>query len=202
MKRIMILALITFLTNVWAQTPAEEVQTKLNAIRSMSAGFDQIVTAGKREVSQSSGKMALVRPGRFRWETKSPLEQLVVADSKRLWVYDVDLEQVTVKKQEPGLGGTPGLFLSGYDNSVTRDFDVTTKDKKGIRTYILKAKSPKENFQTVQLTFNGDALSVIEFFDQLGQHTIVKLKNVQTNPPLANKLFQFKPPKGVDIVEQ
>ncbi|STX51919.1 outer membrane lipoprotein carrier protein [Legionella busanensis] len=202
MKKIIILALITCLTNVWAQTPAEEVQAKLNAIRSMSASFDQIVTAGKREVSQSSGKMALVRPGRFRWETQSPLEQLVIADSKRLWVYDTDLEQVTVKKQEAGLGGTPGLFLSGYDDSVTRDFDVTTKDKKGVRTYILKAKSPKENFQTVQLTFKGDALSVIEFFDQLGQHTIVKLKDVETNPSLATKLFQFKPPKGVDVVEQ
>jgi outer membrane lipoprotein carrier protein len=202
MKKLLILLFITYLQSTWAQTPAEDVQTKLNAIRSMSASFDQVVTAGKREVSQTSGKMALVRPGRFRWETKSPLEQLVVADSKQLWVYDADLEQVTVKKQEKGLGGTPGLFLSGYNNTVTRDFDVTTNDKNGIRTYILKAKSPKENFQTVRLTFNGEALNLIEFFDQLGQHTIVKLKNVQTNPSLAAKLFQFKPPKGIDVVEQ
>ncbi|WP_419418887.1 outer membrane lipoprotein chaperone LolA [Legionella sp. D16C41] len=202
MRKIISLLLLSWLPISWAQTPADEVQAKLNAIRSMSAGFDQIVTAGRREVSQSSGKMALVRPGHFRWETKSPLEQLVVADSKRLWVYDVDLEQVTVKKQESGLGGTPGLFLSGYDNSVTRDFDVSTQDKNGVRTYILKAKSPKENFQTVNLTFNGDALNIIEFFDQLGQHTIVKLKNVKTNPALGDKLFQFKPPKGVDVVEQ
>ncbi|STX29387.1 outer membrane lipoprotein carrier protein [Legionella beliardensis] len=202
MRKLLTLLLIICIPSVWADTPAAEVQAKLNAIHSMSANFDQIVTAGKREVSQTSGKMALVRPGRFRWETKSPLEQLVVADSKQLWVYDIDLEQVTVKKQEQGLGGTPGLFLSGYDNTVTRDFDVTAKDKDGVRTYILKAKSPKENFQTVHLTFNKDALSLIEFFDQLGQHTIVKLKNIKTNPSLATKLFQFKPPKGVDVVEQ
>jgi outer membrane lipoprotein carrier protein len=168
----------------------------------MAANFNQVVKAGKREVSNSFGEMALNRPGRFRWKTKSPLEQLVIADSKKLWIYDIELEQVTVKKQEKGIGGTPGLFLSGYDDTVARDFNVssTTKDKTQI--YDLQAKSSKENYQRVKLTFKGELLTAIELFDQLGQHTTVRLSKIKNNPTLPSDLFQFKPPKGVDIVVQ
>ncbi|MCW0218548.1 MAG: outer-membrane lipoprotein carrier protein LolA, partial [Prosthecobacter sp.] len=122
------------------------------------------------------------------------------ADSKKLWVYDVELEQVTVKKQEKGLGGTPGLFLSGYDNTVSRDFTVTEVTAGTV--FDLRAKSPKENYQRVILSFKDSALGKIEFFDQLGQHTTVTLTQVKTNPELAPGLFQFKPPKGVDVVDQ
>jgi len=202
MKKYMALLLATVVTNSFAQTTAEELQTKLNAIRTMSANFNQTVQAGKRQVSESSGTMALSRPGKFRWQTKDPMEQLVVADSKNLWVYDVDLEQVTVKTQETGLGGTPGLFLSGYNDRVTRDFEVKKDDNAKADTFDLKAKSKKENFQRVKLTFKGAQLSGIEFYDQLGQHTVVKLSNIKNNPTLSAGLFQFKPPKGVDVVKQ
>lgn len=202
MQKITAILLMMISGLVFSASTGDELQAKLNAIRSMSANFNQVVKAGKREVSNSSGTMALSRPGKFRWATKSPMEQLVVADSQRMWVYDVDLEQVSVKKQQKGLGGTPGLFLSGYDNTVTRDFDVSPLTTGQNASYSLRAKSPKENFQKLQLSFNGDQLSSIEFFDQLGQHTIVKLSNVKNNLNLAEKLFQFKPPKGVDVVPQ
>lgn len=202
MKKILALFLVFSSSLALADTASNEVQAKLNAIRSMSAHFTQIVKAGTRKVSASEGTMALFRPGRFRWETKSPLEQLVIADSKHLWVYDVELEQVTVKKQEKGLGGTPGLFLSGYDDTVARDFDVTVKSPGVKSVYELKAKSPKENYQRVILSFNDAMLDKIEFFDQLGQHTTVTLTQVKNNPKLAQGMFQFKPPKGVDVIDQ
>ncbi|MGQ3892293.1 outer membrane lipoprotein chaperone LolA [Legionella sp. CNM-4043-24] len=202
MKKFLVLVLVLIVNTALAQSASEDVQARLNAIRSMTADFTQVVKAGRREVSNSSGSMALLRPGRFRWQTNSPLEQLIVADSKKLWVYDVDLEQVTVKKQEKGLGGTPALFLSGYDDTVARDFDVVETSKGDRAGFELRAKSSKENYQRVVLSFKGDALDRIEFFDQLGQHTIVSLSKVKTNPTLAARLFQFKPPKGVDIVEQ
>src|SRR5580704_14348669 len=116
MKKIFLGLLLAFSGFVFSQTSAELLQTKLNAIRSMTANFNQVVKAKNREVSRSSGIMALERPGRFRWQTKSPMEQLVVADGQKMWIYDVDLEQVTVKKQGKGLGGTAALFLSGYDD--------------------------------------------------------------------------------------
>lgn len=202
MKKIALLALLLLGTNAFSETAGEVLQAKLNSIRSLSANFNQTVKSKKRELSSSSGTMALERPGRFRWQTKDPLEQLVVADGQKLWVYDVDLEQVTVKKQEQGVGGTAALFLSGYNDTVTRDFDVTSSTKGKTQSYDLRSKSNKANFQRVKLIFQGDILSGIEMYDQLGQHTIVDLKNVKTNPKLAGNLFKFKPPKGTDVVQQ
>lgn len=202
MKQLISLLLALAAGSVLAQTASDAVQARLNAIHTMSADFTQVVKAGKREVSNSYGVMALARPGRFRWQTKSPLAQLIVADSKKLWIYDVELEQVTVRKQEKGTGGTPALFLSGYDNTVARDFTVTAIEKGNRHIYDMHAKSPKENYQEVKLTFNDDKLTYIEFFDQLGQHTTVHLTKIKNNPQLANTLFQFKPPAGADVVKQ
>lgn len=203
MNRSGMLIIMALFTNlVFGDTASEMVQAKLNAIKSMSANFSQVVKAGKRNISNSQGVMALNRPGRFRWQTKSPLEQLVIADGKKLWIYDVDLEQVTVKKQEKGMGGTPALFLSGYDDTVARDFDVTNSAKGNSQTFDLHAKSSKENYQRVKLTFQGEQLSVIEFFDQLGQHTTVHLSNIKNNAKLADSTFKFKAPKGVDVINQ
>ena len=181
---------------------SENLQKKLNAIRTMSAHFSQVVKANQRELSRSSGSMALARPGRFRWQTQHPMEQLVVADGHRLWIYDIDLEQVTVKPQDHGLGGTAGLFLSGYNDTVTKDFNVTMLVNGNQQTFDLHATSNKASFQRVKLKFVGDALHGIELFDQLGQHTDVQLQAIKTNPKLADSLFSFKPPKGTDVVNQ
>jgi outer membrane lipoprotein carrier protein len=199
MKKIISICLLILSPLVFGASAAEEVQAKLNAIKTLRANFKQKVTAGKRTISTSSGNMALARPGKFLWKTKKPMEQTVIADGKQIWVYDVDLEQVTVKKQQKGLGGTPGLFLSGYGNTVTRDFEVKAMNQ---NTYELKAKSPKENYQRLRLTFSGENLTNIEFFDQLGQHTDVQLIDVKQSPGLESSLFKFVPPKGVDIVRE
>lgn len=202
MKKIALFLLFTWSSYAFSDATSEALQAKLNAVRTMSASFKQVVKAKKRQVSQSTGTMALARPGRFRWETKSPMPQVVIADGQRLWIYDVDLEQVTVKKQEKGIGGTAGLFLSGYDDTVARDFDVTSYKENNKDYFDLKAKSGKANFQRVKLAFNGAELTDIELFDQLGQHTIVVLSKIKNNPKLASTLFQFKVPKGVDVVRQ
>ena len=86
-------------TSAFCQAPGDLLQTKLNDIRTMTATFKQTVKAKHRVVSRSSGTMALQRPGRFRWQTVQPMTQLMVADGQQIWVYDKDLEQVTVKKQ-------------------------------------------------------------------------------------------------------
>lgn len=202
MKSLFLIILCSFSCVAFSQTSEELLQSKLNAMRTMTANFNQIVKAKKREVSRSSGTMALQRPGRFRWQTRDPMEQLIVADGQKMWVYDVDLEQVTVKKQEKGLGGTAALFLSGYNNTITKDFEVSEKTAGKVITFDLKAKSSKENFQRIKLIFTQDNLTGLELYDQLGQITFVKLAQIKSNPQLAAKLFQFKPPKGVDIVSQ
>lgn len=202
MKRIILFILLFHGAQVHCDAVSDALQTRLNAIRTMSATFHQVVSAKQREISSSTGTMALSRPGHFRWQTLKPMAQTVIADGQHLWVYDVDLEQVTVKKQDKGLGGTAALFLSGYNDSVTKDFDVTVKRHGNSDCFDLNAKSSKANFQRVKLTFKGTALSHIELFDQLGQYTDVSLGKIKTNPTLSPTLFQFKMPKGVDVVEQ
>ena len=201
-KTVFVALMLIWVGNAFCDAASDTLQAKLNAIHTMSASFGQVVMAKKHEVSRSSGTMALFRPGRFRWQTKRPMEQLVIADGKHLWIYDVDLEQVTVKKQEKGLGGTAALFLSGYDNTLTRDFDVTTYQKAENEYFDLHAKSNKENFQRMILVFVGSELHGIELFDQLGQHTSVTLSKIKNNPTLLPSLFVFKTPKGTDVVEQ
>ena len=201
-KTFLVAVSIMLSTTAFSQTADEILQGKLNAIRSMSATFKQVVKAKQRVVSRSSGTMALERPGRFRWQTKDPMEQLMVADGQRIWVYDTDLEQVTVKKQDKGLGGTAALFLSGYDNTVTRDFTVTQSGSSENPVFDLESKSSKANFQRIKLTFHQELLSGLELYDQLGQITTVQLSQAKLNPKLAAALFQFKPPKGVDVVQQ
>lgn len=202
MKKLFLIVLFSISNAVFSQTSGELLQAKLNAIRTMTANFNQVVKAKQREVSRSSGTMALERPGRFRWQTLDPMEQLIVADGQKMWVYDVDLEQVTVKKQEKGLGGTAALFLSGYDDTVTKDFNVTQQSKGKVITFDLKSKSSKENFQRIKIIFTQELLTGLELHDQLGQITTVKLMQIKSNPKLTAKLFQFKPPKGVDVVKQ
>lgn len=202
MKKILLAALLSFSASAFSQTPEELLQVKLNDIRSMTANFKQVVKAKERVVSRSSGTMALERPGLFRWQTKEPMEQLMIADRQHIWVYDVDLEQVTVKKQEKGLGGTAALFLSGYDDTVTRDFNVIQSGSGNSLTFDLKPKSAKANFQRIKLMFHQDLLTGLELYDQLGQVTSVQLVQAKLNPKLAASLFQFKPPKGVDVVRQ
>lgn len=202
MKKLIFIILMGCSQIILSQTAAELLQTKLNSIHSMTALFNQVVKAKRHEVSRSSGTMALERPGRFRWQTKEPMEQLVIADGQKMWIYDTALEQVTVKKQEKGLGGTAALFLSGYDNTITRDFDVTQKNAGKTLVFDLKSKSSKENFQRIKLMFTQDQLTGLELHDQLGQITTVSLNHIKSNPKLDKSLFQFKPPKGVDVVKQ
>ena len=202
MKKSLLCVLFFWGSQVYCDTVSDALQAKLNAIRTMSATFNQVVKAKEREISHSSGTMALSRPGHFRWQTQIPMAQVVIADGRHLWVYDVDLEQVTVKKQGKGLGGTAALFLSGYNDSVTKDFDVTVKTQGNHDDFDLHAKSGKVNFQRVKLAFVGGALTGLELFDQLGQHTDVHLSHIKTNPTLSPTLFQFKIPKNVDVVEQ
>lgn len=203
MKKIALLLLLCcYSTFALSAAPADALQRKLNALSTMTADFKQTVKAKQKTVSRSSGTMALQRPGRFRWKTIDPMQQLIIADGSKMWIYDIELEQVTVKKQEKGLGGTAALFLSGYDNQVSKDFDVSEKSEGAKIVFDLKARAAKENFQRIKLIFNKEQLAGLELYDQLGQTTYVTLSQIKSNGKLPAKLFQFAPPKGVDVVKQ
>ncbi|PJD90599.1 MAG: outer membrane lipoprotein carrier protein LolA [Legionella sp.] len=186
----------------YAQAPIDLVQKKLSTIHTMHASFVQTIHAKHRVVSQSSGTMALARPNRFRWQTKHPMAQTVIADSQRVWIYDEELEQVTVSKQTKRLGAAGALFLSQDDDAVAHDFELMSHHQGVLDTFDLRAKSHSSNFEHVRLVFKQDLLTSIELDDQLGQHTVVRFSNIKINQSEPKQLFQFKVPAGVDVVQQ
>jgi outer membrane lipoprotein carrier protein len=185
----------------FAETPAEALQQELGTMHAMTADFSQEVKTKQRLLSKASGSMAILRPGRLRWATFKPTSQLVIADGKRLWIYDADLEQVSVKKQADGLDSAAGLLLNGAETQFIRDFDVSRHTRGQYTEFDLKALSRDLAFQRVILRFEGHTLSGMIFFDQLSQETTVLFQHIVMNPRLSQTLFTFNKPKGVDLVE-
>jgi outer membrane lipoprotein carrier protein len=202
MKKIVCLMWFVWAPHAFCANSTDVLQAQLNAHHTMTARFQQVVFVKKREVSRASGNMALSRPGRFRWQTLQPMAQLVIADGHQLWVYDVDLEQVSVKKQDSNLGATAALFLNNDTSYLARDFNVTLQTKGSRKDFNLVAKSAKANFQRVILHFTNKVLSGLELFDQLGQRTDIHFSGVKLNQTVSPSLFQFHVPKGVDVVQQ
>ncbi|MGV3739787.1 MAG: outer membrane lipoprotein chaperone LolA [Gammaproteobacteria bacterium] len=192
----------TFLSNVYAESPDLIIQKKMAAIHTMHAEFSQIVRAKHRVISKSKGTMVLAKPNQFRWEIKRPMAQTVVADGRKVWVYDVDLEQVTVSKQTRNLGAAGVLFLSQEPDAIRRDFTVQFKQHGTSEVFDLHAKSAKANFEKVRVIFDNNILQTIELDDQVGQHIIIHLSQVAVNQPEPAARFQFRVPKGVDVVQQ
>jgi outer membrane lipoprotein carrier protein len=177
----------------------EVLWRKLSEIKSMKSGFTQVVYANQRELSKSTGTMALERPEHFRWHTALPMEQLLIADGKKFWLYDVDLEQVTVRPQSKLSGAVAGLFLGEDKAQFLKAFEVT-EDKKNV--FKLKATEKQANIQQMQLQFAGAVLDSMILYDQLGQRTVMRFQQVKNNTALPARLFRFSPPVGVDVVQQ
>lgn len=187
---------------VFAESPDSLIQNRLLKMQTMHAHFTQTVHAKKRLIMQSSGEMVLAKPNRFRWQTNHPMAQTVIADGKTVWIYDVELEQVTVSKQTKKLGIAGALFLSADINVIRGDFVVHAEQDQTTEIFDLRAKSSKSTFERVRLVFKKDVLTEIALDDQLGQHTLIHLSHVVMNHPEPAHLFQFRIPAGVDVVHQ
>jgi outer membrane lipoprotein carrier protein len=196
------LVMLSMATHAWSDAAGEVLWDKLRAIQSMQADFTQKMWAKKRVLSKSSGSMALARPGHFRWETKKPMAQLLIADGKQFWLYDVDLEQVTVRPQANIEGAAAGLFLGDDKARFVHDFKVTKTQKDKSDVFKLQATAKQANIQRMMLRFEGAVLMRMDLYDQLGQRTAIAFQHVNNNPELSSGLFQFTPPKGVDVVSQ
>ncbi|MDZ7643389.1 MAG: outer membrane lipoprotein chaperone LolA [Woeseiaceae bacterium] len=171
-------------------------------VQTMSAAFEQtLVDADDAVLEESSGTLDIKRPGRFRWAYTEPYEQLLVADGRNVWSYDADLLQVTVKPQDDVLGSTPALLLGGGSN-VLEDFRVVESFRdRGTAWVRLRPLADESSFDTVDLGFDAnDRLDRMIFVDSLGQSTLIALQDPRINEPLADDLFTFVPPDGVDVV--
>ncbi len=180
---------------------ARELERYLSDLTSLQAEFRQVSTvAGGDAAQEASGRLYLQKPGRFRWDYRQPNEQLIVSDGANLWLYDHELEQVTVKPIDESLATTPALLLAGK-SSVSESFSISNMGSRdGIDWVLLTPKRPDTDFTEFRLGFAAGELRAMELKDKLQQTTRIEFSDVKRNARLAGDLFQFKPPAGVDVI--
>ena len=186
-------------------TAAKRLNSLLSNTKSMTANFSQ-TTKGASSASGArngtfSGSMSVQRPNQFRWETKSPSEQLIVGNGSTLWVYDKDLEQATRQSADKQMGNTPALLLSGEPSKIADNFKITQPNG-GKNYYVLYPKSSDASFKSLAISFNGGKPVMMVLNDSLGQTTSIKFSNVKINSSISKSKFVFTPPAGIDVINQ
>lgn len=166
-----------------------------------TARFEQVVLDEVGEpIQESRGRLWIERPDKFRWNYETPYEQQIVSDGERLWVYDEDLRQVTVRPLEGGLLDTPAVLLAGRGRLEDR-FRIRESDvRNGLAWVTLTPKRRDSGFESVRIGFERGRLRMLEIMDSLGQTTRYTLRNGVENPRIAAGRFEFTPPPGVDVV--
>lgn len=178
------------------------VEAWLKSVKTLSADFVQVVRNRDGQISSRvTGTLSLSRPDRFRWDYRDPYVQVIVADGRKLWLYDADLEQVTVRPLEAGLGSTPAMLLSGA-GSVGESFSAGPVERDGDWTWCrLVPRQHGSDFESVSLGFNDrGGLVAMQLLDKLGQSTELNFSDVAVNQKLDPALFRFSPPKGADVI--
>ncbi len=179
----------------------ERLDRFFEKVTTFRASFIQVVLdENLLALEETSGLLWIARPGRFRWDYESVHRQSIVADGEVLWLYDVELEQVTRRAQESAIGQTPAVLLSG-GQQYRKDYNVTILGRQGAVNWIsLVPKLSDGSFAEIQLGFEGETLRLIQLLDELNQITRVTLANVVENEPIPDSVFRFIPPTGVDVI--
>jgi outer membrane lipoprotein carrier protein len=184
-----------------ADTPTQELADLLANYNTMRADFVQTLISANNTTQNTSGWMALARPGKFRWEIVKPNKQLIIADGKYLWVYDADLEQATKHKLDYQHADNPALLLTTPIEKLQNDFTVTKEANNEKISFNLVPKKSEQMFQKIELVFVNNQLIIMKITDNLGQQSQIKFSNLETNILLPVKTFNFKPPQGTDIIQ-
>ena len=168
------------------------------------AAFTQVVTSpdGAKQKT-SSGSFEFARPNRFRFSYTKPFEQLIIGDGQKVWLYDVDLQQVTVRSMDKALGTTPAALLAGA--SLEQDFELRAlPPAQGLEWVqaVPRAKDDNANLQSMKVGFKGKTLAAVELVDGFGQRSLLSFVDVVPNVALGADAFRFVPPKGVEVLAQ
>ena len=180
--------------------------------RSGKASFTQVVTApGKQgqpgRSKTQSGTFEFQRPGKFRFTYAKPFEQTIVADGRTLWLYDVDLNQVTAREQEQVLGSTPAAIVAAAPDvsALEKDFSLTEEpDQDGQQWIKATPKSRDGQLQMIRVGFKpgakGAELSTLDILDSFGQRSVLSFTGFEVNAAVPASRFTFAPPKGADVL--
>ena len=209
------IALIAAFLSFSAQASGlESLESFIKTVKSGRASFVQTATSPAKagqvaRVKTSSGTFEFIRPNRFRFVYQKPFEQSIVADGQTVWLFDVDLNQVTARKQAQVMGSTPiALIASAPDvRALQAEFliaEIPSSDKsnEGLQWVVATPRSKDNALRSVRIGFKGNALAVLEMEDSFGQQSVLRFSGFEVNAGVDAALFAFKPPAGADVIRQ
>jgi outer membrane lipoprotein carrier protein len=202
MNRVLLVALL-WLPAVAAAAGVDLLKSFVSQTASAKARFAQMVLdKNLKMLQQATGTMQFSRPGKFRWEYEKPYEQTIVGDGSRLWIYDKDLNQVTVRKLDSALGASPAALLAG-SNEIEQSYTLANLGhQEGLDWLEAVPKTRDTAFERIRLGFSGSTLQAMELRDQFGQVTVIRFADLERNPKLGPETFRFTPPKGADVISE
>ena len=188
----------------------DALENFVKTAKSGRAEFTQVVTGPSRDgqaarTKTSSGTFEFVRPNRFRFNYKKPFEQVIVADGQTLWLHDIDLNQVTQRKQSAVLGSTPAALIASAPDlaAMRKDFNLEPAgDKDGLQWVQATPKAKEGQLHSVKIGFRGNDLAALEIMDGFAQRSVITFSKLELNAALSPELFKFKPPPGTDVSRQ
>jgi outer membrane lipoprotein carrier protein len=179
----------------------ERFRTFVRTTQSARANFDQkVVDRSGKPVQSSKGNFVFLRPGRFRWTYDKPIDQLIVGDGKQVWIYDRDLNQVTVRKISKALGSTPAALLAG-SSDIDAAFELSDAGvRDGLEWLDAKPRQQEAGFERVRMGFDATGIRAMQLVDNFGQTTTLTFSDLVRNPKVDAADFRFQPPKGADVL--
>ncbi|RJG11135.1 outer membrane lipoprotein chaperone LolA [Pseudomonas cavernicola] len=204
--RMLLLAAMAFAV-IPAQADDEAAVQRLTQLLSqaqtITARFSQLTLDGTgTQLQETAGELSLKRPGLFRWHTDAPQEQLLVSNGQKVWLYDPDLQQVTIQKLDQRLTHTPALLLSGDVSQIRQNFDITFKEAGDVVDFTLKPKAKDTLFDNLRLSFRKGVINDMQLIDSVGQRTNILFLGVKMNAALDAGQFTFDIPAGADVIQE
>lgn len=197
------LLLVVLAPGVAGASSVEALKALLAQTTTARAHFAQMVLdKNLKMLQQSTGTMQFSRPGKFRWQYDKPYEQLIVSDGSQVWLYDKDLNQVTVRRLDRALGSSPAALLAG-SNEIEKSYALSgIGNQEGLDWLEAVPRTRDTVFEKIRLGFGKAGLEAMELRDQFGQITVIKFSTIERNARLPPESFRFTPPQGADVIRE
>lgn len=202
MRRLLSIVSLSVICNAVSANPAVTELANLLHFNTLQATFNQTTYGGDRVMRRASGDVSIKRPGLFRWAVSQPMQSLLIVNRSLVWNYDVDLQQATKQHLSKAQGLNAASLLSGNTDELISNFMIRKLSGQPANTeaFALKPKS-QAVFKSIKISFQANKLSQMQTQNALGQKTVFDFSNVVYDKALSDKLFHFKPPAGVDVLD-
>ena len=200
------IALFALLPALACATALDQFKTFVASTKSAKGEFTQRqvkTMEGTAKISKAlSGTFLFARPGKFIWTYQKPYEQLLQADGDQLYIYDKDLNQVTIRKLGNALGSSPAAILFG-SNDLEKNFTLKEgAPKDGLEWMEATPKSKDSNFEQIGIGLRNGVPQAMELRDSFGQVSVLTFSKFEKNPTVIADQFKFVLPKGADVFRQ